>query len=115
MREDAVLHAGEEDHGKLQTLGRMQGHEGDDALLVVGNLVGICHERHALEEARETRILRVSLVFGAYRLKLSKILHTCLILGIVRGLELGEVPGLLKNGLEKGGGTRPGLLQRAQV
>ena len=32
MREQAVLHAGQEHHGELQALGGVQGHEGDHAL-----------------------------------------------------------------------------------
>ena len=45
MREQAVLHAGQEHHGELQALGGVQGHEGDHALCLRlggfgGNLCG---------------------------------------------------------------------------
>ena len=45
MREQAVLHAGQEHHGELQALGGVQGHKGDHALrlrlsCLGGNLCG---------------------------------------------------------------------------
>ena len=53
MREHAVLEAGEEDDGELQALGGVQRHQGDDAVAVVGDLVGVGDQRHPLEEVGE--------------------------------------------------------------
>ena len=57
MGEDAVLEAGEEDDGELQALGGVQRHQRDhaDVLAVggVGDLVGVGHQGHPLEEVAE--------------------------------------------------------------
>ena len=56
VREQAVLETGEEHGVEFQPLGRVQGHERDDALvvgLVVGDLVGVGDETHLLEEVVE--------------------------------------------------------------
>ena len=115
MGEDPVFHAGEEDDGELQALRRVERHQGDDAVIVVGDLIGVGDERHPLEESGEAGLLRVALVLGGDRLQLGKVLDAGLVLGIMRGLELREVAGLLQGGLQHGRRARAGLHEGAQV
>src|SRR5699024_6996159 len=49
--EGAVLHAGEEHDRELEALGRVQGHEGDELILLPRDLVRIGHARDLLQEA----------------------------------------------------------------
>jgi hypothetical protein len=49
VREDALLHPREEDHGKLEALGGVKRHQGDAARLVI-HLVDVRHERDRIEE-----------------------------------------------------------------
>ena len=52
VREDAFLHSGEKDRGELESLGRVEGHEGD-ALRVVVEGVHVRHEGDRIEESFE--------------------------------------------------------------
>ena len=49
VREDPFFHAHQENHGKFETLGRVQSHQ-DDIGLVVVDLVGVGNQAHLLEE-----------------------------------------------------------------
>ncbi|SKZ30580.1 Uncharacterised protein [Mycobacteroides abscessus subsp. abscessus] len=50
MREMAVLPAGDEHDRKLETLRGVQGHQCDDAIALVGHLIGVGDKRDLLEE-----------------------------------------------------------------
>ena len=115
MREDPVFHAGQEDDGELQALRSVECHQGDDPVIVVGDLISVCDERYPLEEAGEAGLVGIALVLGGDRLQLGKVLHASLVLGIMRGLELREVAGLLQGGLQDRRRARAGLHEGAQV
>ncbi len=53
VREHAVLPAGDEDDGELQALGGVQRHHRHDARAVLGQFVGVGHQRHPLQELGE--------------------------------------------------------------
>ena len=52
VRQDAILHGDEVDNGKLEPLGRVEGHEGDAISTGIPG-VGICHECRGLEKPTE--------------------------------------------------------------
>ena len=95
MRERALFKAGEEHHRVFQALGRMQGHHGDLAgvLVLVGELIGIRHQRGGFEEASQGGVGRVLLVFGSGGLQLRQILHTGLVLRVDGLLQFLQQPG----------------------
>ncbi len=54
--EHALLQPGEEHDGELEPLGGVQGHQHDTGvggIVAVGQLVGVGHQRHRLEELRD--------------------------------------------------------------
>ena len=115
MREDAVLHAGEEHDRELQALGGVQGHQRDDALVLVGDLVGVGDQRDLLEEVGERAVGRGLLELAGHRDELREVLHPGLVLRVGARAQLGEVAGLLEHRLEHRGRTGAGLDQRAQL
>ncbi len=50
MREHALFQPGEEHGVEFQALGRVECHEGDDAVTLVGDLIGIRDQRDPLQE-----------------------------------------------------------------
>ncbi len=121
MREDAVLHAGQEDGGELQALGGVQRHQGDDAgafLVLVGDLVGVGDQRDLLQEVGEgARVLlaAVLLEFQGDGGQFLEVLDAGLVLRVGRSLELGEVARTLQDRFQDGGGARAGLHDGAQL
>ena len=87
----------------------MQGHEGDDAavVVVVGDLVAVGDQRDAFEEVGEGALGVGLLELGRHRLELGEVLDPALVLRVGRGLQLGEVPRLLEHGLQHRAGPEP--------
>ncbi len=60
MRENAVFITGQKDRVELQTLGCVQGHQGDDASISlvrsIGYLVGVRDKRYSLQKRAQRRI-----------------------------------------------------------
>ncbi len=132
VREDAVLEAGQEDHRELQALGGVQGHQGDDALVlavgVVRDLVGVGDQRDPLEEVREAgggRGLVGRVGRGTERRlvgelarhgdELGEVLDPGLVLGVVGLLELLEVAARREQLLEHHVGALPRVDHRLQL
>jgi hypothetical protein len=115
VREDAILHPGEEHHGELEPLRRVQRHERDDAAIGIRDLVGVRDERHPLEEVGERPLGILGGELLSDRLELGEVLDPGLVLRVGRGLELGEVAALLEHGLEDRRGVGSGLDDGAQV
>jgi hypothetical protein len=57
VREHALLHPGEEHHGKLEPFGGVERHQGDAARLVI-HLVDVRHERDGIEEGLDPDVGR---------------------------------------------------------
>ena len=135
MREQAVLHAGQEHHGELQALSGVQGHEGDHALRLRlggfgGNLrcggvltlraggavrdrVGVGNQRHVLEELFQVGagVLGLELDHGVQQF--GEVLNARLILNILGGAQSRQVSGLLKDRFQAGcGGFGAGNLRQ---
>ena len=91
MREDAVLHAREEDDRELQALGGVQRHQRDDAavLTCVRDLVAVGDERDLLHEVGQRAVRRGLLELVRHRLELTKVLDPRLVLRVVGRLQLG--------------------------
>ena len=134
VREDAVLEPGEEDHRELQALGGVEGHQRDHPGVVavggVGDLVGVGHQRHPLEEVAEPDRdgagldlggvgagsgLRVLGELARHRDELGEVLHAGAVLRVLAGLELGEVAGALEHRLQDHVGALVGLDHRLDL
>ena len=134
VREDAVLHAGEEHHRELQALRGVQGHQRDHPglLLVglVGDLVGVGDQGHPLQEVGEAGGDRAGVDVGGVRGRagdgvvgelaghgdeLGEVLDPGLVLRVVGGLELGEVAGALQHRLQHHVGPLPRVDHRLQL
>ena len=134
VREDAVLEPGQEDDRELQPLGGVQGHQRDDpvALVAVGDLVGVGHQRHPLEERlqrpRVDRLVRVGGGLGrlgdigrvgdelaGHRDQLGEVLDPGLVLRVVGALESGEVAAAGQHRLQHHVGRLPHVDQQPQV
>ena len=126
MREQAVLHAGQEHHGELQALGGVQGHEGDHALGLrlgglggnlrsggaltlraggaVRNRVGVGDQGHVLEELLQVGagVLGLELDHGVKQL--GEVFHARFVLNVLGGAQSRQVPGLLQDRLQAGCG-----------
>ena len=126
MREQAVLHTGQEHHGELQTLGGVQGHEGDHTLGLrlgrlggnlcgggaltlraggaVWNRVGVGNQRHVLEELLQVGagVLGLELDHGVKQL--GEVLHARFVLNVLGGAQSRQVAGLLQDRLQAGCG-----------
>ena len=126
MREQAVLHTGQEHHGELQALGGVQGHEGDHALCLRlsclgGNLcgggvltvgaggavrdrVGVGDQSHVFEELLQVGagVLGLELDHGVKQL--GEVLHARFVLNVLGGAQSRQVPGLLQDRLQAGCG-----------
>src|SRR5664279_2404840 len=86
---------------QLQALGCVQGHQGHHAAVsrlaigAVGDLVGVSHQRDALEKglqgARGFRLVELA----AHGHELGKVLDPSLVLRVLAGPELSEITGLL--------------------
>ncbi len=117
VREDAVLEPGQENHRELEPLGRVEGHQGDDAagIVGVGDRVGVGDERDLFEERHErgrlvgARVLLLELPRHAD--ELAQVVDAPLVLRITAGFELTQVTGLVEHRLEDRAGravrTRP--------
>ena len=94
MRERALFHARQEHNRIFEALGGVQRHQRHLAgiLRFIGQLVGVGHKRRRLKEPGERRVRRVLLVFGGNGLQLRQVLHTRLVLRILRLLEFLEQP-----------------------
>ena len=135
MREQAVLHAGQEHHGELQALGGVQGHEGDHALrlrlggfggnlcgggvLTVGaggavrDRVGIGDQSHVFEELLQVGagVLGLELDHGVKQL--GEVLHARFVLNVLGSAQGRQVPGLLQDRFQAGcGGFGAGNLRQ---
>ena len=115
MREDPVLQPGQEHHGKLQTLGGVQGHQGHHALVlgIVGRyLVGVGDQGHLLQEPGQGRPLDL-LVRGGGGVgghpfavlpgdadQLLQVLHPTGVLRVQALLQLAQVAGALQRRLQ---------------
>ena len=102
MREDALLHAGDEDDRVLQALGVVDRHERDEAL-VVGARVGVGDERDALQEDVERVVL---LLGGGVELardldELGEVLLAALGLDRALGLQRVDVARVVQQRLEQ--------------
>ena len=126
VREHAVLPAGEEHHRELQALGRVQGHQGDHARVVVGHRVGVGDQRHPLQErGQRTGRRRADLDIGVIQVghrrvarelprdrdELGQVVQPRRVLRILAGLQLGRVAGARVDGLEELGGLGAALDQ----
>ena len=113
----AVLEAGEEHDRELQALGRVQGHQGDDALLSPSSS-GIWSASATSDTcSRKSARVPSGLASSNSRQTASssrEVLDPGLVLRVVGRPQLGEVAGLLQHGLEHR--RRPGasLDQRTQ-
>ncbi len=105
MREDPVLHTGQEHHREFQSLGGVQCHQRDHpaVLIVVGNLIRIGDEGDLLQELHQGRSFVCGREFLRDRFKFGEVLHPCFILRVQRRLEFGYVTGLLEHRLQDGG------------
>ena len=135
MREQAVLHAGQEHHGELQALGGVQGHEGDHALRLRlscfgGNLcgggvltlrtggtvrdrVGVSDQSHVFEELLQVGAGVLSLELDHGVKQLGEVFHARFILNVLGGAQSRQVPGLLQDRLQAGcGGFGAGNLRQ---
>ena len=85
MRQDPLLHAGEEHDFEFQSLGGVKGHQGDAFLRLVAIEIG--HERQRVEVIgdRSTRILLDEFACGVQQL--IDVLQTRLILNVARLLQ----------------------------
>ena len=135
MREQAVLHAGQEHHGELQALGGVQGHEGDHALCLRlscfgGNLrgggvltlraggavrdrVGVGDQSHVFEELLQVGagVLGLELDHGVEQL--GEVLYARFVLNVLGGAQSRQVPGLLQDRFQAGcGGFGAGNLRQ---
>ena len=135
MREQTVLHAGQEHHGELQALGGVQGHEGDHALRLRlggfgGNLcgggvltlraggavrdrVGVGDQSHVFEELLQVGagVLGLELDHGVKQL--GEVLHARFVLNVLGGAQSRQVPGLLQDRFQAGcGGFGAGDLRQ---
>ena len=130
VREDPVLEAGEEHHRELQALGGVQRHQRDDAVLVVGDLVGVGDQRDPLEEVREPRLDEAGVDVGrvgrrpGHRVlaelagdgdQLGDVLLPGLVLRVGRLLQRLEVAGALEDGLEDDVGALAGVDHRLEL
>ena len=126
MREQTVLHAGQEHHGELQALGGVQGHEGDHALRLrlsrlggnlrcggaltlraggsVRNRVGVGHQRHVLQELLEVGAGVFGLELNHGVQQLGEVLHARLVLNVLGCAKSRQVAGLLQDRLQAGCG-----------
>ena len=123
VREDAVLEAGQEDDGVLESLGGVQGHEGDDAVTVAvpicigtsGDLVGVGDERHPLEELLDAALGMVFAELPCHADELREVLHPALVLRVEARRELGEVAGAVEHRLDHLGRRHVAHHQCAQL
>ena len=118
VREQAVLETGEEHGVEFQPLGRVQGHEGDDAIPFGRDLIGIGDQADLLQEGRQgivtvkdeiIHITSSGVLIGhvgsvgprneflGHRDQLDEVLQTSLVLGILGVLQLDGVAGLLED------------------
>ena len=124
MREDPVLHAGEEDRGELQALRGVERHQGDDAVLVVGDLVGVGDQGDPLQEVGQPGLDRARVDVGRVGARgrdgvvgeltgdgdeLGEVLHAGLVLGVVGLLQRGEVARSVEHGLQDDVGPLAGV------
>ncbi len=101
VREDVLLHAGEEDDGKLQSLGGVQRHQRDHAA-VIGSLwylVGIGHQRDLLKEGGQATINISAIEFPGNRNEFVEVLDASGVLQVGRCLKLGDIAGAVENRL----------------
>ena len=135
MREQSVLHAGQEHHGELQALGGVQGHEGDHTLRLrlgsfggnlrgggvltlrtgrtVRNRVGVSNQSHVFEELLQVGagVLGLELDHGVEQL--GEVLHARLVLNVLGGAKSRQVSGLLEDRFQAGcGGFGAGNLRQ---
>ena len=102
MREQAFFHPGENHQRELQTLGRVQRHQGDLRVLVV--LVGIADQRGVIEELIE-RLAAVARVHGGVY-QFAQVLDAREGFRRVFFFELLDVSGAINQKLEKLSGIR---------
>jgi hypothetical protein len=123
VREDPVLAAGQEHDGELQALCGVQRHQRDlTARLTlrivgvrrVGQLIGVGHQRHPLEEAGDRPVRVGLLVLAGDGHELTEVLDPALVLRIGGDLELVQVPGLLEDRLQHGRRAGACLDQRGE-
>ena len=100
MREDPLLHPDQEDGAELETLGVVEGHERDEALLL-GERVLIRVERDLLEELRQARLRRRLLVLARDAHELHEVFHAPLRFDRPLGLERLEVAAALQHALDQ--------------
>ena len=108
----AVLHAGQKDDGKFQSLRGMHGHHHDGICRAV-HVVGVGHQRHFLQKARERRHIvgTVALIILNGRRKLAEVIHPLLLLRS-RLLPHGEIAGLCQHGGVQGVKRSVGIIRK---
>src|ERR671911_970025 len=105
---DAVLEAGEEHDGELQTLRRVQRHQRDDTTVVLAlrYVVGVGDEAHLLEECGEhPGVLhrgRRRLELAGHRDQFTQVVGAGLVLWVVGRGELREISGAIEDGFQHG-------------
>src|SRR5438874_1082197 len=92
VREDALLHAGDEDDGELEALRDVQRHHRDGAF-VVDDLVGVADERDLLEDTAGAALGIVARVGIGDPNQLLEVLDAALRLDRLLCFELGDVRG----------------------
>ena len=85
VREDALLHAGDEHDRELEALGVVHRHQGDE-LVGVGEGVDVAVERYLLQEAVEAGLLGPLVVLAGHADELLEVLEAAL--GLQRALAL---------------------------
>ena len=104
VREDAFLHAGQEDDRELQPLRGVQGHERDHAARRIRNRVGVRDQRDLLEKGVQIAGLRRPLPrlfeLASNIDQLTQVVDASLVLRITARLELPYVSGFVQNRLE---------------
>ena len=109
--EQSLLHCRDEDHGKLQPLGRMQGHQRHFARRLI-HTVEISYEAAVLEESQQRGIGGVFLIVLGRRVPQFLDICQALEIGFIMLVEPGGIPGLLEQFIEQGRNPGEGGLRQ---
>ncbi len=96
VREDPLLHPGQEHDRELQTFGRVERHERHLPGVGVRDLVSVRHQRHSLQETCQGWLFGHLFVVGSHGLQLAEVLHPAGILRVIGVRKHIQVAGALQ-------------------